>query len=84
MNIWLAAGLILLIAMLPLGLVCFFVRRAVDGVVALDFAGTNAAIALVLLSEGIKRQPFADLAIVLAVMSFVGTVAFSYFLEGEL
>ena len=84
MNVWLAAGLVLIAAMLPLGLVCFFVRRPIAGLVALDFAGTNAALALLVLSEGFKRQPFGDLAIVLATLSFVGTVAFSYFLEGEL
>ena len=84
MNVWLAAALILLAAMLPLGAVCFFARRAIDGLVALDLAGTNAALALLLLSEGLKRQPFADLALVAAALSFVGTVAFSYFLEGEL
>ena len=52
MNVWLAAALILLAAMLPLGAVCFFARRAIDGLVALDLAGTNAALALLLLSEG--------------------------------
>jgi multisubunit Na+/H+ antiporter MnhF subunit len=84
MNVWLAAALILIAATVPLGLVCFFVRRAMDGLVALDLAGTNAALILLLLSEGFKRQPFGDLAIVLAALSFVGTIAFSYFLEGEL
>jgi multicomponent Na+:H+ antiporter subunit F len=83
-NIWLAASLALLVAMLPLGLVCFFSRRAIDGLVALDLAGTNAALILLLLSEGLKRQPLADLALILALLSFVGTIAFSYFLEGEL
>lgn len=84
MNVWLAAGLVLLAAMLPLGLVCALVKRPIDGLVALDMAGTNAAIALLLIAEGLKRQPFGDLALVLSVMSFVGTIAFSYFLEGEL
>ena len=84
MNVWLAAALVLLAGMLPLGAVCFLVRRAIDGLVALGLAGTNAALVLLLLSEGLKRQPFADLALVLALLSFIGTIAFSYFLEGEL
>jgi multisubunit Na+/H+ antiporter MnhF subunit len=84
MNVWLAAALTLVAAMLPLGAVCFVVGRAVDGIVALDLAGTNAALALLLLAEGLKRQPFADLALVLVLLSFVGTLAFSYFLEGDL
>jgi multisubunit Na+/H+ antiporter MnhF subunit len=34
--------------------------------------------------DGGARQPFADLAIVLAALSFVGAVAFARFLEREL
>jgi multisubunit Na+/H+ antiporter MnhF subunit len=84
MNVWLAASAILRIGLVPLGAVCFLARSAIDGLVALDIAGTNAALALLLLSEGLGRQPFADLALVAAALSFIGTVAFSYFLEGEL
>ncbi|TML76381.1 MAG: hypothetical protein E6G07_11225 [Actinobacteria bacterium] len=84
MNVWLAAALVLLGAMVPLVAVCILARRAIDAVVALDLAGTNAALVLLLLSEGLKRQPFADLALVFALLSFIGTIAFSYFLEGEM
>jgi multisubunit Na+/H+ antiporter MnhF subunit len=80
MNEWLVAALVLLVAMLPLLAVCTF-SSAVDGLVALQVAGTNAAFILLLLSEGIQRQAFADLAIVLALLSFGGSLAFSYFLE---
>jgi multicomponent Na+:H+ antiporter subunit F len=79
-NEWEIAALVLLVAMLPLGVVC--VRSAaIDGLVALQVGGTNAAIVLLLLAEGMHRQPFGDLALVLAVMSFVGSVAFAHFLE---
>ena len=80
MNEWLIAALVLLVAMLPLLGVCFL-ADAVEGLVALQVAGTNAAFILVLLSEGLERQSFADLAIVLALLSFAGSLAFSYFLE---
>jgi multisubunit Na+/H+ antiporter MnhF subunit len=80
MNEWLFAALVLLVAMGPLLWVCVS-SSAVDGLVSLQVAGTNAALILFLLSEGIQRQPFADLAIVLALLSFVGSLAFSYFLE---
>jgi multicomponent Na+:H+ antiporter subunit F len=66
--------------MLPL-LGVAFAAGAVDGLVALQVAGTDAALVLLLLSEGIERQGFADLAIVLALLSFAGSLAFSYFLE---
>ena len=49
--------------------------------VALQVAGTNAALVLLLVAEGIQRQPFADLALVLALMSFVGSLAFAHFME---
>jgi multicomponent Na+:H+ antiporter subunit F len=80
LNEWLVAALVLLAAMLPL-LGVAALAGAVDGLVALQVAGTDAALVLLLLSEGIQRQGFADLAIVLALLSFAGSLAFSYFLE---
>lgn len=80
MNEWFIAALALLAAMIPLGAVCVW-SSAVDGLVALQIGGTNAALILLLLAEGIQRQPFADLALVLALMSFVGSLGFAYFLE---
>jgi multisubunit Na+/H+ antiporter MnhF subunit len=80
MNEWLIGALVLLVAILPLLGVCVF-AGAVDGLVALQVAGTTAALILFLLSEGIQRQGFADLAIVLALLSFGGSLAFSHFLE---
>jgi multicomponent Na+:H+ antiporter subunit F len=80
MNEFLIAAFVLIAATAPLGWVC--VRSAaVDGLVALQVAGTNAALAMLMVAEGMHRQPFADLAIVLALCSFVGTLAFAYFLE---
>jgi multisubunit Na+/H+ antiporter MnhF subunit len=81
MNEWLVAALVLLVAMVPLGIVC--VRSpAVEGLVALQVGGTNAALILLALAEGFGRQPFADLALILGATSFIGPLAFAYFLEG--
>lgn len=80
MNEWLIAAIVLLALLVPLGLVCFF-AGAIDGLVALQLGGTNGALVLLLLSEGIARQSFADLAIVMALLSFVGSLSFAYFLE---
>ena len=80
MNEWLIASLVLLVAMVPLAAVCVW-SSAVDGLVALQVGGTNAALILLLLAEGFNRQPFADLALILALMSFVGSLGFAYFLE---
>jgi multisubunit Na+/H+ antiporter MnhF subunit len=35
------------------------------------------------LSEGFHRQPFVDLAVVLALVSIVGSLAFARLMEGE-
>lgn len=80
MNEWLVAALVLLVALLPL-LAVSVLSDAVSGLAALQMAGTDAALALLLLSEGIQRQGFADLAIVLSLLSFIGSLGFSYFLE---
>lgn len=84
MNEWvLAAVLILIGGIVPCGVVCFL-APAVEALVALELAGSLAAVALLLIAEGLHRQPFADLAIVLAGLSFVGAVAFARFLERDL
>ena len=38
-------------------------------------------LALLLISQGTGRQPFGDLALVLAVVSFVGAIAYLRFVE---
>jgi multisubunit Na+/H+ antiporter MnhF subunit len=80
MNAWLWAAAVLVVPLAGLAVVA--VRRPVlEGVIALEAAGVDAALILLLLAEGTRRQPFADLAIVLAVMSFAGGIAFVRFLE---
>ena len=51
---------------------------------AVEVAGTLAATALMVLSEGFHRQPFIDLAVVLAVLSVVGSLAFARMMERDL
>ncbi|MGH2869830.1 MAG: MrpF/PhaF family protein [Solirubrobacteraceae bacterium] len=84
MNGWVIAAVVLLIAgPFPLGLTCLL-SDAIEGLVALSLTGVIATLVLLLLAEGFHRQPFVDLAVALAVMSFIGSVAFVRFLEGEL
>jgi multisubunit Na+/H+ antiporter MnhF subunit len=68
----LAAGLVPLTAVAALG-------SLLQGLVALELAGVDAALALLLLAEGTQSQSFASVGLVLAVMSFVGSVAFIRF-----
>jgi multisubunit Na+/H+ antiporter MnhF subunit len=80
LNEWLVAALVLIVAMVPLGAVCV-AASVVEGLVALQLGGTIAALALMMLAEGIHRQPFADLALILAMLSFIGPLAFAFVLE---
>jgi multisubunit Na+/H+ antiporter MnhF subunit len=80
MNVWLWAAAVLVVPLAGLALVAIQ-RPALEGVVALEVAGVDAVLILLLLAEGTRRQAFADLAIVLGAMSFVGGIAFVRFLE---
>ena len=54
---------------------------APEGIVAIEAAGTDAVLAMLLIAQGTDRQPFGDLALVLAVVSFVGAIAYLRFVE---
>lgn len=80
MNVWLTSALALLVAMLPLGIAALR-RPAIEGLPSLQVAGVNTALILVLLSIGLGRQPFVQLALVGGVLAFAGTLAFAAVLE---
>jgi multisubunit Na+/H+ antiporter MnhF subunit len=54
------------------------------GLVALEVAGTVASTILMVLAEGLQRQPFIDLALTLALLSMIGALAFARLLERDL
>jgi multicomponent Na+:H+ antiporter subunit F len=56
-------------------------RSAAHILVGLQVAGPLCAMAMLLIAEGTGREPFGDLAIALAVMSFAGSLLFVRFLE---
>ncbi|UGS38361.1 monovalent cation/H+ antiporter complex subunit F [Capillimicrobium parvum] len=80
MNAWLWAAAILGAALVPLAIAAAL-RPPRGGVTALEAAGADAVLVLLLLAEGTKSQSFATLALVAAVTGFVGGVAFLHFLE---
>lgn len=80
MNGWLWAATILVGALIPLAIVAAL-RPAVHGLVALELGGLDAALALLVFAEGTRSQSFATLALVLGVMSFVGSIGFIRFLN---
>lgn len=79
MNVWLIAATALLAGLLPCGWVLMRARLA-DGLVALELASTVVALILVLLAEGFHRSSYFTLPIVLAALTFVGTLVFIRFL----
>ena len=79
MNVWLIAATVLLAGLLPCGWV--LVRaRIVDALVALELGSTVVTLVLLLLAEGFHRSSYFELPVVLAALSFVGTLVFIRFL----
>jgi multisubunit Na+/H+ antiporter MnhF subunit len=74
------AAAVLLAGLGPL--IVFSVRASPpDGLVALNVGGTIATLVLMLLAEATRRQPFFDLAVISALLSFAGGLAYARFLE---
>jgi len=80
MTGWFVAAAVLVAALIPCGWVCLR-REFAAGVVAVQLAGTIAGLALLVLAEAERREPFGVLAVVLVALSFAGTLIFLRFLE---
>jgi multisubunit Na+/H+ antiporter MnhF subunit len=83
MNEWEIAATVLTAAIVPCVGVCVFASAA-SALAALEVASTLATTALIALAEGYHRQPFLDLAVILAVLSVVGSLAFARIMEGDI
>jgi multisubunit Na+/H+ antiporter MnhF subunit len=80
MNEWLVAASVLGFAMLPC-LAVTLLAGPEHGLVALEVGAVLLTTILVLLAEGLHRQPFIDLAVVFAPMSLVGALTFARLME---
>jgi len=76
MNEWEIASVVLIGAILPCVGICAL-AGAMDALAALELGGTLTTTALMALSEGLHRQPFIDLALVLALVSPIGALVFA-------
>jgi multisubunit Na+/H+ antiporter MnhF subunit len=83
MNEWEIAAAVLGFALIPCLAVSLLAGIAA-ALAALEVAGVLLTTILVLLSEGFHRQPFVDLAVVLAPMSLVGALTFARLMERHL
>jgi multisubunit Na+/H+ antiporter MnhF subunit len=78
-NVWLAGATALLAGAGSCGLVAL--RGSwVETLVALQLASTLAVLSLVLLAQGFQRASYLDVALVLALCSAIGTLAYARFL----
>ncbi|WP_028298169.1 cation:proton antiporter [Olivibacter sitiensis] len=55
--------------------------RVVDRVIALDLLITTGVSIITVYSISMKQSTFLDVAMILALIAFLGTIAFSYYLE---
>lgn len=79
MSVWLAASIALSVGLGACLLACLRADTAA-ALAALNVAGVTAALALVTMTVAFARQPFIDLAVVLAPLSIAGSLAFVRYL----
>ncbi len=84
MNEWILAAIVLVLGGIVPCLVVSIRASVMEGLVALELAGVITVLVLLLLAEGFQRQPFVDLALTLALLSFVGALAFVRYMEREI
>ena len=83
MNEWEIAAAVLAFALIPCVAVALL-APAPSGLAAMQVASVLLSTILVLLSEGFRRQPFVDLAVVFAPMALVGSLVFARLMERDL
>ncbi len=80
MDPWILTAIAVLACMIPCFILCIR-GDAMCRLVGLEAGSVMATIVLLLLSEGFHRQPFVDLALTLALLSFGAGLVFARFLE---
>jgi len=83
LNEWEIAA-VALTAALPACLAVCLLSPPAHGLVALELGGVLASTILMLLAEGFHRQPFIDLAVVLAPLSLISSLLFARLMERHL
>ena len=83
MNQWEIAAAVLTVALVPCLAICL--RCGVmSGLAALELGSVLLTTILLVLCEGLQRQPFVDLALVFAILSLGGGLVFARMLERDL
>jgi multisubunit Na+/H+ antiporter MnhF subunit len=79
-NEWLIAAAVLVASLLPLQWIAFRGHPS-HALVAMNQAGLVVVAVLMLLAEAFSRSPFMEQAEVLALLAFLGSLAFARFFE---
>ena len=82
MTLWLVSAAVLVAMLVPLAALAAL-GTPDDGLVALELASVLVTVALLLMAVGLDREILGDLALVLAVGSFAGSLAYAVLLERE-
>ncbi|HSU58172.1 MAG TPA: monovalent cation/H+ antiporter complex subunit F [Bryobacteraceae bacterium] len=80
MNAWILCAIAVLVCMIPCFVLCIR-GDAMNRLIGLEAGSVMAAIVLLLLAEGFHREPFADIALTLALLTFGAGLVFARFLE---
>jgi multisubunit Na+/H+ antiporter MnhF subunit len=81
MNAWLWAATVLMVAGTAPCLMVTKRADALERLVGLELAGVVTTLVLLLLAQGLGRSSYIDLALVLSLLSFAGSLVFARFLE---
>ncbi len=79
MNAFVIAGFVLLLAFVPLGIVCV-VSPEIDGVAAVELCGALATLVFLCLGEGFHRSAYFDVPVISAAATWIGGIVFVRFL----
>jgi multisubunit Na+/H+ antiporter MnhF subunit len=83
MNEWEIGAAVLGAGLIPCLLVCLLAEET-SALAGLEVASVLLASALMMLAEGLHRQSFIDLALIFALLSMLGSLAFARLMERDL
>ncbi|HET6879023.1 MAG TPA: monovalent cation/H+ antiporter complex subunit F [Pirellulales bacterium] len=83
MNLWLAASLALVVALVPCAAIVLR-GSPVNRLVAINMAGTITSLTLLLLALGRSQPSFCDLALASAILNLPAGLVFTRFMERSL
>lgn len=84
MNAWLWAAMALMVTGLLPALVVSLRGEQVERLVGLEVGGVVTSLVLLLLAQGYARSSYVDVALLLALLSFAGSMVFARFLGRSL